>query len=247
MGKSSAKITALQLGNNLNIKDDASASLFRNIVERDAMNSLNLSNCGLGVCSWARFLPFITTLHTLNLSHNNIGDGEFIKLCKGLESCFCLRYLDVSYNLFGGVTCSVIQRTLELNKSIYSINFAATYFSSNIWRSLSCGLITNRVLLTLDVSYCELSLENALVLCGCFQRNDVCSILLDSNPLPSAFIADPRWYCMDPRNAVPATLSEAGSLSSGFLPLASDDASVRCLSLSAQWRTERRREMISSL
>jgi hypothetical protein len=39
MGKSSAKITALQLGNNLNIKDDVFASLFRNIAERDAMNS----------------------------------------------------------------------------------------------------------------------------------------------------------------------------------------------------------------
>lgn len=241
MGRAGVKIHTLQLGNNALIQDNYLDSLFVNMQNPNHISSLNLSNCGISQGQWARVLPFISSLIVLNLSHNNIDDDEFIKLCKGLETCFSLRYLDLSYNCFGGRRCSVIQQTLESNKSIYSINFSAIFFVDSIWRCLSNGLMKNDVLSILDVSNCDLNYKGTIQLCTCFQRNEVVSLVLTKNPLPATLISDPRAYCQDKANNVPITLNDAT-----YLSLLAD-ASVRSLSSSAEWRVARKREITTSL
>lgn len=255
-------LTDFEVHDNVDIKDSELSSMFTSISTANKLQRLNLSNCGVRECEWARFLCFIESLTYLNLSHNSIGDDAFVELMRSVDNCYCIRHLDLSYNLFGGVKCNVIQRTLSVNRGLYRLSLAGNKFDSTIWTSISLGLMDNAennrkqgqdannkenrwrkcTLDMLDVSCCKLSLPHALKLCESFQRNDFVSIIMAGNPLPSEMIRDPREYCST--QAIAPTM-EGGS----YLARRRDTAADIMIS-SADWRRDRAqgvKESLSSL
>lgn len=256
-------LTDFEVHDNVDVKDSELSSMFTSISTANKLERLNLSNCGVHECEWARFLCFIESLTYLNLSHNSIGDDAFVELMRSVDNCYCIRHLDLSYNLFGGVKCNVLQRTLSHNRGLYRLSLAGNKFDSTIWTSISLGLMDNAennrtnqgqdannkenrwrkcTLDMLDVSCCKLSLPHALKLCESFQRNDFVSIVMAGNPLPAEMIRDPREYC---RSQAIAPTIEGGS----YLARRRDTAADIMIS-SADWRRDRAqgvKESLSSL
>lgn len=256
-------LTDFEIHDNVDIKDSELSTMFTSISTANKLQRLNLSNCGIHECEWARFLCFIESLTYLNLSHNSIGDDALVELLRSIDNCYCLRHLDLSYNLFGGIKCNVLQRTLSHNRGLYRLSLAGNKFDSSIWTSISLGLMDNAektrnqsqgnadnketkwrkcTLDTLDVSSCKLSLPHALKLCESFQRNDFVSIVMAGNPLPSEMIRDPREYC---RTQAIAPTMEGGSYFSRRRDTAAD-----IMISSAAWRKDRAqgvKESLSSL
>lgn len=232
-------LTDFELDNNP-VGDVELNTLFTSISSGNKLVSLNLSNCQISSCEWARFLCFIESLSTLNLSHNRIGDDAFVQLMKCIENCACLRHLDLSYNPFGGVKCNVLQSTLSTNKGLYSFNLSGNRLDETVWTSISRGLLfssSNLTLLTL--ASCHLSLPTALVLCEIFQQNQLISLQFSGNALPREMIADPRGYCQ--RNGIPATLAGASYLS------ADEDKMALSLPAATAWRESCARGLRDSL
>jgi hypothetical protein len=184
----------LYLANNPLVGDLSIESLFISINKGNNLSELNLSNCSIGNCEWARFLPFFKSLKQLDLSYNRITDDEFVKLCKGLERCSSLNSLDISHNRFGGLKCNVIQQLLEQNCALHTFSLRGNRCQDSIWDAIHKGLLSNSTLLDLNLSECDVRVNNFNVLCLAFMKNDVCTISLDNNPLSPEIIVDPREY-----------------------------------------------------
>lgn len=84
------------------IGDKGADAIFESILDSREFETLNLSNCNVINCSWARNLNSLLCLSTLHLSHNLMDDSGLQLLAEGLADNACLRYLDLSYNKFGG-------------------------------------------------------------------------------------------------------------------------------------------------
>ena len=207
LSEPSTQLREIQLNNN-DINDTEvvegvtgnSASLDRLILSIHSTNTvetLNLSNCNLCCFSWTRYLPYMYTLSTLILAHNRITDNELVKLGANLETCVCLRHLDLSYNKFGGVKCCLLQRFFETNKYLFSLNIRGNKMEHAVWKSFGVGLMTNCTLQHLDICNCELTIEDAMVMCFVFTTNEVVTIDMNNNHLPNELMDDPRRYCID--------------------------------------------------
>ena len=252
-------LTDFQIDNNRTIGNSPLSDMFASISTANRLQTLNLSNCGVSECDWARYLCFVEALSYLNLSHNAIADDAFVELMKSVDHCHCLRHLDLSYNLFGGIKCNVLQHSLSTNRGLFSLNLAGNRLDSTVWASISMGLMDIVVdkarqssenankfpkspLTLLDVSCCRLSLAEALKLCECFQRNNTLSIVMNGNPLPAELMADPRGYCMSDVFKVAPTLEGAR-----YLPLDREAAVADGANDSSQWRRERAKGVKESL
>jgi Ran GTPase-activating protein (RanGAP) involved in mRNA processing and transport len=187
-------LRTLLLPNNPDIGDTALEELFVALNKGGTLTTLSLSNCGIQQCEWARYLPFMSKLATLDLSHNLVDDGEFAKLCKALEQCYCLSHLRLGHNRFGGVKSSVIEQMLRCNGGLHSLSLCGNRCDDAVWAAIYRGLLHNKVLLDLDLTECNITLPNALVLCRAFEGNDTCSLQLANNPLPAAVVEDPRGF-----------------------------------------------------
>jgi Ran GTPase-activating protein (RanGAP) involved in mRNA processing and transport len=189
-----SSLRTLLLPNNPDIGDTALEELFVALNKGGTLTTLSLSNCGIQQCEWARYLPFMSKLATLDLSHNRIDDGEFVKLCKALEQCYCLSHLRLGHNRFGGMKSSVIEQMLRCNGGLHSLSLCGNRCDDAVWAAIYRGLLHNKALLDLDLTECNITLPNALVLCRAFEGNDTCSLQLVNNPLPTAVADDPRGF-----------------------------------------------------
>lgn len=217
------------INDNERIKNRVLNTLFTSISTANHLVNLNLSNCGITICDWGRYLCFMESLSHLNLSHNSIRDDAFVQLMKCIESCYCLRHLDLSYNKFGGIKCNVLQTTLATNKGLFSLSLGGNKFDVSIWTALFHGLLQNQSLTLLDVSCCALNLTNALKLCEAFQQNNLCKTRMAGNPLPADMLQDCRQYCID--HKVVPTIEHCR-----YLPGAGEDGFASSLAGIAQWR-----------
>ncbi len=184
----------LHLNGNTALGDDVTEDLIVALNKGSTIATLSLSNTSLHYCEWARYLPFMTTLHTLDLSFNLIDDDEFGKLCKALERTYCLNHLNLSLNRFGGIKCNVIEQMIASNGALLSLSLSGNRCEESVWTALHRGLLVNNTLLTLNLQECDVSLKCALEICKCFHINDIVSIDFASNPLPESLIADPRSF-----------------------------------------------------
>lgn len=197
----------LYLNGNTSLGDDVSEELIVALNKGSTVTTLSLSNTSLHHCAWARYLPFMTTLHTLDLSFNLIDDDEFGKLCKALERTYCLNHLDLSYNRFGGIKCNVIEQLVASNGALLSLSLSGNRCEDSVWTALHRGLLVNNTLLTLNLQECNISLKCALEICKCFYKNDIVSIDFSNNPLPEALIADSRGFASSSPVPVPASFA----------------------------------------
>ena len=191
----------LYLNGNTALGDDVTEDLIVALNKGSTITTLSLSNISLHQCEWARYLPFMTTLHTLDLSFNLIDDDEFGKLCKALERTYCLNHLNLSFSRFGGIKCNVIEQMIASNGALLSLSLSGNRCEDSVWTALHRGLLVNNTLLSLNLQECDISLKCALEICKCFHKNDIVSIDFANNPLPESLIADPRGFAASSSSA----------------------------------------------
>jgi hypothetical protein len=113
--------------------------LFYNISLSQKLVFLNLSNCKLKNCEFSRFLPFIFSLKTLDLSHNELKDEDLVVLSLGLENSTSVRFLNVSNNNFFGLKCNCVEQLFEKNKCLHYLNLNSNFFIDSIWTAMARG------------------------------------------------------------------------------------------------------------
>lgn len=190
-------LARLYLGGNTALGDEITEELFIALNKGSTVTALSLSNTSLADCEWARFLPFMSRLSTLDLSFNLVTDDELGKLSKALERTYCVNHLDLSFNRFGGIKCNVLEHLIAQNGALLSLSLSGNRCEDSVWTALHRGLLVNNTLLTLNLSECSISLQCALEICKAFCKNDIVSIDFGNNPLPEALILDPRAYAME--------------------------------------------------
>jgi hypothetical protein len=188
-------LRALLLSSNY-IGDEGASMLLRALKKSSCLEELNISNCGLALCKWAKHLKYLSNLASLNVSCNEIGDFGGLSICNGVQTCPCLRHLDLSNNRFGGITCSGLGSLLELQGGLYSLNVSYnTHIDHQIWRSMAAGLSLNKTLILLDCRWCNMTFADAGCLCEALEVNEVCSIDFSFNPVPERLFTDCRSIC----------------------------------------------------
>lgn len=190
-------LARLYLGGNTALGDEVTEELFVALNKGSTVTTLSLSDTSLADCEWARFLPFMSRLSTLDLSYNLITDDELGKLSKALERTYCVNHLDLSFNRFGGIKCNVLEHLVAQNGALLSLSLGGNRCEDSVWTAIHRGLLVNNTLLTLNLSECNISLQCALEICKAFRRNDIVSVDFSNNPLPEALIVDPRAYAME--------------------------------------------------
>lgn len=196
----------MNLSNNPLIKGICFEDTILAIMQYGHITQLNLSKCNIHSCGWARYLPYLRSLYYLNLSHNHIDDKSLLQLSYGLTNSFTIQELDLSYNLFKGHYCSVLRTVFEQNHSISFFSLQGNRLEDIVWYSLQQGLLSNQVLLTLNVQDCGLTITTAKILCSCLSKNNILTLKLDQNKLPIELVSNPREYyskelCALPKSA----------------------------------------------
>ena len=192
------KLIDLQLNSN-SIEDDGADSIFSAICNRKNFESLNLNNCGIANCSWALKLSSLLSLSSLFLSHNCVDDQGLLALSIGLRDACCLRYLDLSYNMFGmtpgaGLSLGSLGSIIKVNRMLTVLVLSGNCMLQASWSSVAAGLFENESLMSLDVTYCELTLLSAESLCRALEVNQTVSIDMRYNNVPDTMLSDPRCY-----------------------------------------------------
>lgn len=174
--------------------DEGSDVLFKAIRDNTTLESLNLSNCGLKEVPWAGRLRIMTTLSNLNVSQNLIGDKGCQVLASALEGCFCLRYLDMSHNLFGGRLAMGLGEAIKVNKGLLQLRLSSNPMLIQVWNAIAFGLMHNNTLMRLDLTWCDLDMDAAAKINEALAVNEICDVITDLNPLPDVLRMTPRLY-----------------------------------------------------
>lgn len=211
--------------------DDGTDVLFKALRDNNTIESLNLRNCGLKDVPWAGRLRIMTSLSNLDLSQNQINDKGCQVLAGALEGCYCLRYLDLGHNLFGGRLCRGLGEAIKLNRGLLQLSLSSNPMIFEVWNAICYGLMENRTLMRLDCTWCDLSFDSAEKLIEALSVNDVCDVLLDLNPLPDIMRMTPRLYC---RPGLP-----------GAVPICEKAAGIS-LEAGQAWRKEKIRDILNS-
>ena len=233
------KLVNLQLNGN-SIGDNGVDHILGAMGGRLNFDSLNLNSCGVIDCFWANNLCNLLSLSSLFLSHNGIDDSGLQMLASGLRATCTLRYLDLSYNLFGktpgsGLSLGSLGSIIKLNRMLTVLVLSGNEMLQASWCSVAVGLFENESLLRLDVTYCELTLASAEALCRALEVNQTVSIDMRYNDLPDILLCNPRQY----------EVTENGSMGISPKSLYSNVSAVAHLT-SQEWRISRVQEINES-
>jgi Ran GTPase-activating protein (RanGAP) involved in mRNA processing and transport len=145
---------------------------FLALKKKKKFENLNLSNCKIGIlnCYWGGNLDTFLSLITLNLSYNKINDNGLENLAVGIKNNCTLRYLDISYNIFGriaggGVLVGGLASIIKFNRILTNLNLAGNCMLSPSWSSIATGFFDNETLLNLDVSYVCICTYTCMYIC----------------------------------------------------------------------------------
>eukprot|EP01039_Chlorochromonas_danica_P009496 gene9496-10492_t len=190
-----------------------------------SLTDLSLSGCQLSEGQWSRYLPFLTSLQSLDLSHNLLDDGCLVQLCLTLEHCPSLIGIDLSYNYFLGSKCTILEQLLSNNQSLHSLSLAGNRFQTDaVFSAIVDGLIVNKALLTLDLSDCGMSHKVAKDFGRAFQSNAWVTLKVNNNSLPPPMIQDLRMHFH-------------GIEEQRYQPLATDSC-WKALEMAQKWREQ---------
>jgi Ran GTPase-activating protein (RanGAP) involved in mRNA processing and transport len=177
------------------IGDEGTDMLLKSIRDNNLIVTLNLSACDIKDCKWATRLQIMTALATLNLSHNKIDDEGCHNLCDSLEECVCLRHLDISNNIFRSLGSISLGRMIEKNKALVTLNLSSnTGIIEEVFIAISAGLRENKTLNKLNLSSCDLNIDNAEIICQCFADNVTCDVNMSVSNIPEILQSNPRQY-----------------------------------------------------
>lgn len=244
-------LKCLLLENNPDIGNAKLDDFFIALNKGSAVDTLSLAGCNIVSCEWSRYLPFMGCLHTLDLSYNLIDDDEFGKLCKALETCYCLRHLDLAFNRFCGTNCNVIEQMLAANGALQSLSLKGNRCVDSVWAALHRGMLLNKSLLDLNLSDCNITMHNAREICRLYECNDICTIDFSNNPLPAEFISSTReqtlnYYALS-TNKTKQQLNSGGVASGAVVLPLNPQAHVLSIARTEEWRAVRAREVALSL
>jgi hypothetical protein len=228
------RLRALLLSNNY-FGDDGASALIRALKKSSCVEELNISNCGLTHCKWAKHLKYVSSLVSLNVSCNDINDFGCLSLCNGVQACPYLRHLDMSNNGFGGVSCAGLGVLLETHGGLYSLNLSYCTLAHQVWATIGAALTVNKTLILLDVRWCNMTVADACCICEAFESNDVCSVDFSFNPVPDALFVDCRASCPDLKRSIQPSTNTAVTLSGNrSSPTVISSASICPLPLNEQ-------------
>jgi Ran GTPase-activating protein (RanGAP) involved in mRNA processing and transport len=163
------------------------------------LTTLHLSSCRIQDCNWSQFLPFMNCLSSLSLSNNFIDDSNLVKLFVNLIHCFALVELNLSQNRFGQEprTASFWKEMLKGNQSLQLLDISFNRLHPTLWKAISEGLASSKVLLLLNCEQCLVGETELLTLASPgFLENDIVDCRLDFNPLPPEAIQNCRSFCL---------------------------------------------------
>ncbi len=187
----------LHISGNTELGDVGVGHIIKALRDNMVVEVLNVSNCGVRECPFAGSLRIMGHLADLNLSQNEISDSGVRELCGGLEVCFSLRHLNLSYNHFGGKHSVRLGEMLENNRGLLSLDLSGNSGIYQMWNSLAVGLMKNDTLMHLNLTLCDIDIKAGERLYESLKKNDICDINLDLNPLPDALRLRPRAYRKD--------------------------------------------------
>jgi Ran GTPase-activating protein (RanGAP) involved in mRNA processing and transport len=125
----------------------------------------------LGIKHLAEMLKTNTSLTSINLSYNNIGPDDAKHLAEMLETNTSLTHLDISNNRIGEYGTKYLIEALKINRSLTHINLGdnrdnqATYITPMCNKSLSDVLKINKIIISLSLSWNNITNEGAIRLC----------------------------------------------------------------------------------
>ena len=135
-----------------------------------------------------------SSLRSLHLSNNLIGQAESLNTCKpnlitGPEATAgmllvntTLTHLDLSWNSIRGASAIALAQSLADNCSLKYLNLANNSFAEYGSQYIGRSLLKNTALQTLDLSYNQINAQGAMVVATAIKKNTTLqSLILDGN------------------------------------------------------------------
>lgn len=242
-------ISDLYLSHNPQISADGIDALFICAMRCNRLKTLSLAGCSLAHAYWARFFPFIRSLHTLDLSHNQLDDDALIVLGHCLCHNTSVTTLNLSHNRFLTYGGHIFETLLSTNACLQSISIASNPIrDKSIWKSLGLGLSMNRVLTSLDLADTALTLDD-LHLIGriAFQHNTTLRhINVEDNFLPPSVAKMDSFYGDEDADIRSFLQTEFLDTCNALLPLSSA-AEVESANASLLWIQDIREKVKASI
>ncbi|ETW04644.1 hypothetical protein, variant 1 [Aphanomyces invadans] len=192
-------LTMLDLSEN-KVDGDAAAALAEYVAAPScALTELrmNMSDVDDGeVLGFAQALHTNTSLRTLELSRNLIGNAEMMNVVKpdmitggeAIAEMLCnnsfLTKLDLSWNMIRLNSAVELGKALAVNNGLRELNLAYNAFGNDGTQAIGMALHKNNCLQILDLSHNNIPCQAAWVIAQSLQVNDsIDTIILDGNPL----------------------------------------------------------------
>lgn len=240
-------IHELYLSHNPKVTADGVTALFVCAMRCNRLHSLSLPGCDLTHADWARYLPFIRSLHTLDLSHNLLDDDALIVLGHSLKTNTSLTALNLSHNRFVSYGAHIFESVLTENACLQSLSLACNVFrDKNVWKSMALGVSMNRVLISLDISDTGMT-QDDLQRFGAiaFLHNTTLQHMnLEDNFLPLSIAHMDMIY---PENDVRSYLRDTFPDTCGSILSVSETAEVDSANASLAWITDLRVKIQASI
>lgn len=240
-------VRELYLSHNSKLTADAVTDLLVCVMRCNHLQTLSLAGCNLQHAYWARYLPFIRSLHSLDLAHNCLDDDALIVLGNCLRTNTSLTSLNLSHNRFISYGGHIFESVFADNACLQVLSLACNPFrDKSVWKSVALGLSMNNVLISLDLSDTGLTTED-LELVGsiAFMNNTTLRhINLEDNFLPFSIS---HMDSIFPENDIREFLQDAYPAScSSILPL-SESAEADSANASLTWIAELRTKIQASI
>ena len=119
------------------------------------IRELNLSrnNVGQSGVDWVRKILQVSELQVLSLADNGLSDKDMEDLMEVLPEAVVLKELDLSHNLLGLLSGTILTRHLPGNRSLRRLNLSHNELGAEGLRRITEGLRENDTLQRLDVSW----------------------------------------------------------------------------------------------
>ncbi|KAG0273169.1 hypothetical protein BGZ95_011003 [Linnemannia exigua] len=132
----------------------------------------------------AEILKANSTLTTLNLTRNSIGDVGAVILSEALRTNSTLTTLDLYCNSIGGDGAVALSEALKTNSTLTTLNFYGNWIGANGAKALSETLKINSALITLNLSFNSIGNNGAKALSEALKTNSTLTTLnLRKNPI----------------------------------------------------------------
>ena len=138
-------------------------------ISQSVQKSANFQH--FGMIKFSKALKTNTSLHLLDISHNNIYDDGLAAISEFIKNIKSLQILDISHNNISAVGAAAISKNRTFKKLNMSYNKIDSFFE------VDKALQTNTTLQILDLSHNNMIFDH----CGCLDKNNLKELNLSYN------------------------------------------------------------------